>query len=232
MKKLIFILILLAPFICNAQWFGLNQNFTGGDPSLIVETRGTGSYSGTSPNNALFPASVNTDDILIIYIVNATDHTFSAPSGWTTMYVDNQANCSVGVFWRRADGTEGANVPITTGAAISLSMMVKYTNCVKTGTPYEGLVNNAIALTSSPTIPQLSSSTDLLAVGAILIEDDSTVSGYINYTFSNGVFTTNGTDLRLETCSQIVASGTVSSEVLTLSGTDYLSTCGFLLIPK
>jgi len=253
MKKLIFIISLFFTLACNCQvpsiggmQFPRAAASGEGDASNIVTDYGGGSLAAAYNDTiallypyeqiATYPTYLANNEILIASIITPTSYTFTAPAGWEIIYQDSHPNASVAYFWKRADGTELRAGTIgfdKSTSANAIGYIHGFIGCITTGTPFDGLQTVAVNLNDSVYIPELTSAGSRYAVGVILVEDNTYTNSFTNYVELINVATTNATDLELEYGGLLVtAAGTVSQEDVPLSGTDYWSSIGLLLIAQ
>jgi hypothetical protein len=83
--------------------------------------------TATTPLAINLPGSISAGDLLIMFIRTAGAQTLTTPAGWTALVTNNAADATddvTGVFWRKADGTEGATVNVTPSAAAKAAAVV------------------------------------------------------------------------------------------------------------
>lgn len=202
--------------------------------------------SGVNPSAATdldinYPSTVNLNDILIVAFSTAESNTFNTPAGWTQFESEDAANLSVAFFWKRADGTETGTITFST-VGVNNNMlggvMYRFSDCVETGSPIEGLTEEAIGSQIS-TYDFSHTSNSLgdkrLAVAMFAVEDNLSVTdnstGYTTNDDQSSIF---GSDSRFIIATQQIADDTTADGTAsyTASGNDYVKVIGFYLIPK
>lgn len=94
-----------------------------------------------------YPASVQTNDILFLYVITnspVANPTISTPAGWTAVssYHSTATDVATALFWRRAAGGESGTVTVSFSASVSASgvgygVISQWRGCVTSGDPYE-----------------------------------------------------------------------------------------------
>lgn len=242
MRRLIFILFVCFSFLS----YGQDDTFAANsfarvppvpyDGAVYVENGGI-AFGADASVDVPFPGTVSANDIFIISVLDADNDAFDTPTDWALIYQDAaNANATVAFFWLRAAGTESGTVTVTgslTAGQGVWGVMSRYTGCVTTGTPYEDATGVAVSQTSTPTIPEITS-TDVnrLAVGLVSVEDNITLTGMSAYTQAFQELSTGGSDANLAGFTQeITTASTVVAEALSLASAEYTGIVGILLKP-
>ena len=187
-----------------------------------------------------FPATVNQYDILVATVLDADDDTFIVPTGWAEVATVNGAIAStVGVFWRRADGTETGVQRFYSNSASGLvigGVMARFTGCVRTGTPYEGLATEGVEFSNPVRLPSVvTTGIERLVSAFIGIEDNKTLAQATSYTQQYHLLDTTGSDfaLGLQT-RQVPTAQTVGAQTaaLELNVAENWATINIALIPS
>ena len=180
-----------------------------------------------------YPATVNENDILILQVVDNDDDTFSAVTGFTSIYSENATKTmSIGFWWKRATGLESGTITVDSalpvGAGI-FGVISRYSGCIESGTPYEDPTGVAVSKTTTPTIPAMTNSGgSRLAVGLVSMLADVALSGETDYTEAFQQNDANGCNL---SGYYQITSGSPGSDALS-SSNELIGLLGILLIPK
>ena len=134
----------------------------GGGQGLTTGWAVSSTLSLNTTQTLTLPAGVQADDI-VLFIVGTNDNgsaTVTPPADWETL-ISSQGSLvftftpRITIIWRRADGTEGASIQITTSAITSGSYISHRISNVDTETdPYSDLVVVA-SFTGQPNSPAL-----------------------------------------------------------------------------
>lgn len=169
--------------------------------------------------------------------------TFSPPAGWTQIGtgVESAGAAEFAWFWRRAESgdTDPTVTADGTGTSVFSGVIVGYSNCVGTGTPYED------ATTSGPTTSTTPASSTVTATGdnrravcMAIIEDNNTWSSGLppsGWTTRTDQGDNTGTDSRhtIIERNSLVANGADATSVTvgTQAASDIWATLTILLIP-
>jgi len=151
--------------------------------------------AGTTGINVNYPATVNSDDILILYLNGKAAVTWDLPSGFTSISGARRA-----IYWRRASGSESGTITCTNDNASSMSMygiIYRFSGCATSGNPYEGYATTT-GNSTTVDIPDLASATtgiERLCICATSVNDDVTASdNATNYSQANTQRITTGSD--------------------------------------
>lgn len=93
----------------------------------LVQT--TATTNGTTAATSLvlnMPSGIVADDLLVMFLRAAVEGTgFTFPAGWTKLFDDTSdaSNDETCVAWRKADGTEGATITVTTSASTKFASL-------------------------------------------------------------------------------------------------------------
>jgi hypothetical protein len=181
MKRLILISVLVFLFVgCKCQFYGLNQNF--GDSEFgSAGTMATVTAGVTV--NVPYPATVNTNDFLILLVTSKQSTTFVTPSGWTSIASVDDADLSGQWWYKIADGTETGNLAVTIDdSGNSAGIMYQYVG-TNTIDGVAGITSSAgTGFGNNPSAPQrglggaflcLAADETVTATGSGYTEDDS-----------------------------------------------------------
>ena len=81
----------------------------------IVAATNTSTDSSTNSHTVNLPSGIVSGNLLIVAFLSDPDKTITFPAGWTKVYDDQSLNTvQFAVAFRRADGTEGATITVTT----------------------------------------------------------------------------------------------------------------------
>lgn len=91
-----------------------------------VDAARVGTNGSTAATNKVcnLPTGIASGHQLVLELRSAGADTHSTPTGWTALVLNNNADASndvVSVFWRIADGTEGATVTVTATASLKFA---------------------------------------------------------------------------------------------------------------
>lgn len=113
---------------------------------LYEDNGGIVAASFTGNLNIPFPATVNSNDILIACIsIYSSGGSFTPPSGWVSIHIDGGGSLATEVFWLRADGTESGTTLFVGDPSMNQGIsgiIYRYSGCVTSGTPYEQLTSS------------------------------------------------------------------------------------------
>lgn len=199
----------------------------------VYEDRGAFSaFGGSSTNDVDYPTTVILDDILIILILAFGNRTATTPTNWNAL-ADTQDTRSVITLWKRATGSESGTETVTLSSSVnSTSIMMRFSGCITTGTPYESLVNGGHVDSNTQDTGELTTTgIDRLAAAIHVITTEYTPTTPTGYTTEfNEIQASFDTSMTLFTQEQLTA-GTVSAEAATtVAGSDrFMQT--FALIP-
>lgn len=198
--------------------------------ALAVASKAADSpYSATQSPDSTYPSTVNANDIIICVFIGSSDADANGtpPTGWTRLYNDSVGTgLYMGVFWKRADGSETGTLTWTTIFAASesgTSVMFTVSGAITTGTPVETcLVSTTTTGTAKDSTAKTPTASDTLAVGLFahssartFVWDSPQVEEYDSNTTPDG-----GNNPGLFACS-LQLSGTPSTSV----GGDASSNC-------
>lgn len=88
-------------------------------PSDAARTSGNDRSSTGTSHVVNLPAGIAAGDTLVVFFSHFAAATVSWPAGWTELFdIDNVAGNQAGLAaaWRKADGTEGSTITVTTSA--------------------------------------------------------------------------------------------------------------------
>lgn len=152
--------------------------------AIAIRSVGTILTYGTRTNSTLVaPASIANGDILVAAIYtesNPTAPTPSAPGGWSTLGSTTSVtdpggfNEKFSVWWKRC-ASESGNYTFTHASTTSNGVIVAYSGCLASGTPFGTPVDN----TGSGTTSTGNSVTTTAANSWLLLESHSSAGGGI-----------------------------------------------------
>ena len=185
-----------------------------------------------------------TDDILIVACMHSSGANLTIDAGWNEIITPiNNANESVGYWWKRATSASETNPTITASAtmgtvgAYATAFVVK--NCVLTGTPFEDATGNGTpTLSTTPATATITTTgADRLAFLIGLLDDDNTVSsGWppSGYSIVTNQSTTTGNDHRVLAAERYVAAAgdVAGGNIATMSASDYWHVLHLAFLPR
>jgi hypothetical protein len=157
-------------------------------PSIRSSISTSGATAATNPVVNL-PATIDAGDTLLVAIRSASTTAFTWPAGWTEV-VDSQADASddtLGIAWRKADGTEdGGTVTVTgtvSGRFAALAWAIQDAADPTVTAPTVSTVASGFAITADPPSLNAGSAKDYLWFSIGSAEGENTFSSYsANYT--------------------------------------------------
>lgn len=199
----------------------------------VYEDRGAfNAYGGSSTNDVAYPTTVNSNDILVIIILAFGNRTATTPTNWNALASTSDSR-SVFTFWKRATGSESGNETVTISSSVnSTSIMMRFSGCITTGTPYESLVNGGGVDDNTQDTGELTTTgIDRLASAIHVISTEYTPTTPTGYTTEfNEIQGAFDTSMTLFTQEQLTA-GTVSAEAATTVAGSLRFMQTFALIP-
>ncbi len=106
------------------------QHITVNEIATSIDFRDAVSVDGGNGNNVSIqvPATVQQDDLLVLFVTNGNSRTANTPSGWTQLGTRSDSELTTQVFWRfAAAGSAGTNVSTAlSGNAPVIASMVAY----------------------------------------------------------------------------------------------------------
>lgn len=233
-----------------SEWY----NYTAGSYPTF---QSAGTATGVSATGNIFidyplTGSLVNDLYVLTVSVRNTTTTVTTPNGFTLINGPAQGGTTVRHynFYRRANGTEASSGSVTASfgadaAVTKIGRIVRYSNVITTGTPYEGLTSASAATSATATQPSIATTgSNRLIVIIATSADDNTFTDFSGGTgptpgpFAENAYfsTTAGSDGALEHQSaRQAAAATVSGNTSSLAGggggaDDYVLT-SFALIP-
>lgn len=127
--------IIPAGLIVSNGW--LTQSAAGGATPTFVAVGAKAQAAGTL--SIPYYAGHDSGHIGLIFVAGYNDVTFGAATGYTAeTQVNHASGMRCRLYWRRLDGSESANVSITGATSnANIGVMLGFSGCVSTGTPYE-----------------------------------------------------------------------------------------------
>lgn len=111
--------------------------------------------STASPLSINLPSSISAGHLLVMIIRSPSGATFTTPSGWTALVSNNTADGSddtTSIYYRIADGAEGATVSVTVSASTKASAVVwRITGSSSTDAPQLSTIATGNSTVPDPT---------------------------------------------------------------------------------
>lgn len=189
-------------------------------------------YGGQVTNNVAYPATINANNILIILVQAFGDRTATTPTNWNSL-ASTSANRSVFLFWKRATGSETGTETVTMSASVnSTSIMMRFSGCVTSGTPYEELVNGGhVSTNTQDTGAMTTTGAFRLACAIHTLSAAYTPTTPSNYTLEfNEIQSGSNTSMNLFS-QEVTIAGSVGAETVTTSSSSDRFMQTFALIP-
>jgi hypothetical protein len=164
-----------------------------GTVAPILVTAGTmNSNTGNSTLPVSYPSGIAAGDIILLHTLAKDplgDADVSSITGSFTQADLTNANDNFSqLWWKRADGTEGASETVTFSQAadgpsgVLMAQMSAWRGCVGTGTPYEALTHTSQASTAS----HVGSTITTLGANRVVVSMFTQAGGSVAGTNTNG----------------------------------------------
>src|SRR3990167_3129322 len=93
----------------------------------IVQTTATTAGSTAATNKVCnLPTGIVSGETLVLILRSAGADTHSTPTGWTQLFLNDTSDASddtTSLWWRKADGTEGATVTVNGTASLKFASL-------------------------------------------------------------------------------------------------------------
>ena len=109
--------------------------------------QGNGGIAAVTNNSSVtvtYPSGIVANDIIFLQVLANGDRTFSTPSNFTLIYRVNDADRSVGFFYRRASSSLSGTLSVSTGSVLSnglFGVMSRWSGCKTSDNPYSSKSN-------------------------------------------------------------------------------------------
>lgn len=155
-----------------------------------IEATNNGQNNYATSHTIDLPASIVAGETLIVIVGQEATGTVTFPAGWTNF--GSQVGATVAqcdVYWRLADGEEGASLTATTAASrriTYISMRISGATDPTSQPPESAAATNANSHPDTPSLTPTGGSKDYLWMTTYGIDDGRTVSTWpTNYTGNN-----------------------------------------------
>ena len=143
--------------VCTIATFRIGSDSTA-PPSVAGVAESATTTAGTSHTINLPASIVAGETLLVISDKGSTAATIDALTGWTELIDENSAN-GLYAIWRKADGTEGATITLTSSAATRLaSIAYRVQNAADPSVTAPEIATTGSGTSATPDPPSLSPS--------------------------------------------------------------------------
>jgi hypothetical protein len=168
-------------------------------PAYVNHLISSNSAVDTTPD-PLLPANIRAGNLLVLFIRSAVAGAIGWPAGWNELY-DESADGSDdqnAAAWRKADGTEGASIALTSGNGKWVAVCYQIANCADPNVTPPQLSTVATGTTAEPdatTVTPTGGANDYLWLTMFGMEGEQTgITAYpTNYTVGQTGLISSGT---------------------------------------
>ena len=80
----------------------------------VASSNNSSEPSDTTSHTVNLPSNIASGDLLIVFIATDGNNQMTYPEGWNEFFaLSEQLACHLSIAWRKADGTEGASITVT-----------------------------------------------------------------------------------------------------------------------
>ncbi len=151
----------------SSDTFAVGQALDGGPSSVALYPRNAGGLRGQGSNSAStknltvpVPAGVVANDVMIAAISYHGASAITAPSGWTLIQNTAVTFAEVSTYWKVASGSEPANYTWGFGSVAGAAGVILDYVGVDTAAPVMAVQQSSAVLTTSQTLPAVSTAGD------------------------------------------------------------------------